>query len=155
MKFIIQNSLASRFYIDWELCSSFIARACARRESSITPADLFRSLATDQRYQLVLFKADDEVVGAAVVIMFDHSLHIEALAGEFPPRWVYAFDNWLEAAAEAFGRQRATLTGRKGWVRKLRGLGWRLGANGLLEVDYGRRRKQQKQWVFKQQPTIH
>ena len=84
-------------------------------------------------YQLVLFDR-----GAAVLCKEDDAIHIEVLSGEFDRGWVERFHEWLGVACNAMGVGKATLTGRKGWGRRLRHLGWKQEGR-LLEVTYGRR----------------
>lgn len=72
----------------------------------------------------------DEVIGAAVTEDVTHpgglhALHVIALGGRRFDEWVDDFNAMLRRAAYALGCEAVTASGRRGWVQKLRRLGWK------------------------------
>jgi len=72
----------------------------------------------------------EQVIGAAIVedVMHPgglHALHVIALAGDRFGEWIDEMNEALRRGAYALGCEAVTASGRRGWVQKLRRLGWK------------------------------
>ena len=106
-----------------------MVKVCDRVDMDID--DIYQALKTDDKYQLLMM---DE--GAAVISLEDDAVHIVGVAGKFKKGWAVDFTAFVLAVAMVTDRPKATLGGRKGWLKALKPLGWVPTESGM-EVYHG------------------
>ena len=121
---------SSNWAADWYKARPHLVRVCNRVDMGID--DIYQALKTDDRYQLLMMDQ-----GAAVISLEDDAVHIVGVAGKFKKGWAEDFTAFVLAVAMITKKPRATLNGRKGWLRVLPTLGWTPTKYGM-EVYHGR-----------------
>lgn len=109
-------------HIAWPHMRRFIERSQQRGPTDMTSDEMARKCQRDPTWRLVMM---GELDGAAIIRIVGDHLHVAAIGGDFPQGWHLEFFEWLAAGGRANGLGYITLAGRKGWLRKLRGLGFK------------------------------
>jgi hypothetical protein len=110
----------------WADARPALERVCFNRQVDMKVSDIYWLLYTGLG-ELIKLEG-----GWAVVRPEYNGLHVVAVSGSaLPPGWAAPFTHWLKDTAKAFGVPRATLSGRKGWRRALKHLGWVPTENGM------------------------
>jgi len=113
----------------WSTARPHLVKVCERVDD-MTIDDIYDGLKTDNNFKLVMMPT-----GAAVIRLEDQAVHVVGVGGKFEKGWTTEFTSFLLDVAMITGRSKATLGGRKGWLRALKPLGWVPTENGM-EVYY-------------------
>lgn len=114
----------------WPRVEGFIARACERGDTRLTPGEIHRGLSQSLDTMLVVLMVGGplgECVGCFVVeVMPEDRLHVAIVAGrDLPRRWLPLVVEHLEDICRVLQLREITGGGRRGWARVLRPYGWR------------------------------
>jgi hypothetical protein len=126
---IVPTSEVSR---TWPKVRRYIRAACAWTGGVEKADDLKVRCMNEEGHVLAVLHEGRELVGAAVLEANGQALHVTSLGGNLPKGWLPSFVDWLVWVALHCGTREITLRGRKGWQRRLAGLGFVPDASGEL-----------------------
>jgi hypothetical protein len=109
----------------WPLAEPFIARACSKVETDLTP-EFIRTGCETGRYRLWLVLEDETPVSAFAIAELPNGI------AEFTAFAADRFEEWLPmvlaefaSMAEASGMKALRIHGRLGWMRRMQPYGFR------------------------------
>lgn len=109
----------------WEYAHPFLLKSQQRGPvDDLTLTYMRHCCMHDNTWRLLLFHADDHLLGAAVLRLLDGALYVSCLGGTFKKGWHVEFYEWLKSAAGFMQIKVIRFGGRKGWRRLLAPLGF-------------------------------
>lgn len=128
-KVIIVRMVNSFLRQDWPVISGFIERALAQTNGEIWPEDLLEmALKHEADFWLVKAYETGDILAVCVtqVVLYKRkkNLRVVALTGDGMEEWMDALDETLCYFGRAEGCSSIELVGRKGFVRRLKPLGY-------------------------------
>ena len=114
----------------WPQVEPWVEPATEHSNGTLTPETVRLAIANRRMQAMVTVDEQGKIIGAMVTEIHKADagfpyIHAVTLAGDRFDEWVVQANDLLRAWARSMGAPFVSLSGRRGWVRKLAGLGWR------------------------------
>lgn len=107
----------------WDWLEPYVARSIARNVDGFTTEDILEQVMSVQALFLVI-EDDDGVLMVSVLDLLPDAVHVHTMTGRRMESWLKLADSTIAAIAKALGKSHITTVSRKGWLPKLKALGW-------------------------------
>ena len=108
--------------LNWSTIAPYIGQAIAKTRIDEEPPNYYELVRT-QKVHVVSIWGDD-LIGIMLIGIDEDWLHVYVLTGNLPEGWDTILFHWLAYTALTNNCNTISLRGRKGWIRKLKHLGF-------------------------------
>lgn len=111
----------------WSQYAEYFEQAAMEHPEAFDLEELRRDVASGKLMTIGIFDGVSMVAGACVELCElreGKTLHVRYLAGDHMEMWLTELHERLQEIARAYGCRWLSLTGRRGWQKRLKVLGW-------------------------------
>lgn len=126
----MQINVIEPYQVDffWPSIARYIEAAQKQPAADFTADEILDQCRRDESWRLLII---DHFDAAIVVRILGDDLYVVSIGGHMEPGWHLEFFDWLKKTAQILGLRSIAGGGRKGWIRLLAPLGFKV-ADGLL-----------------------
>lgn len=126
---LLENEVAVEMF---DTLAPFIQRALDKTKREGMTVDDYYELLVNDLVSVLTIADHDDFLGIMIVGMDEDDLHVYTLTANLPQGGIERVVEWLDEIAEELNAKQITCHGRRGWIRRLKHLGFKQEYNGNM-----------------------